>query len=144
MKNLIYLVLISAFLISCKKEEIVNDIPSIELIETSPTQVVELMEPIYFKISYRDGNGDLGENDPDVHNLILRDPRIDIKYEYRISELVPGAAEVPISGVLVFSIPNAFITDGSTQQTVNFEIYVKDRAGNKSNVINSGTITISQ
>jgi hypothetical protein len=144
MKNLIYLVLISAFLISCKKEEIVNDIPSIELIETSPTQVVELMEPIYFKISYHDGNGDLGENDPDVHNLILRDPRIDIKYEYRISELVPGAAEVPISGVLVFSIPNAFITDGSTQQTVNFEIYVKDRAGNKSNVINSGTITISQ
>jgi len=144
MKNLIYLVLISAFLISCKKEEIVNDIPSIELIETSPTQVVELMEPIYFKISYRDGNGDLGENDPDVHNLILRDPRIDIKYEYRISELVPGGAEVPISGVLVFSIPNAFITDGSTQQTVNFEIYVKDRAGNKSNVINSGTITISQ
>ena len=110
MKNLIYLVLISAFLISCKKEEIVNDIPSIELIETSPTQVVELMEPIYFKISYRDGNGDLGENDPNVHNLILRDPRIDIKYEYRISELVPGGAEVPISGVLVFSIPNAFIT----------------------------------
>ena len=51
---------------------------------------------------------------------------------------------MPISGTLVFSIPNAFITDGSSEQTVNFEIYVKDRAGNQSNVINSGTITISQ
>jgi hypothetical protein len=135
---------LALFFSSCEKEEIISDIPSIELIETTPTQVVELTEPIYFKISYRDGNGDLGENNPDVHNLILRDPRIDIKYEYRISELVPGGADVPISGTLVFSIPNAFITDGSAQQSVNFEIYVKDRAGNKSNVINSGTVTISQ
>ena len=144
MKNLAFIALISVVFFSCKKEELISNIPSIELIETSPTHVVELKEPIYFKISYRDGDGDLGENDPDVYNLILIDPRINIKYEYRISELVPGGAEVPISGTLVFSIPNAFITDGSTQQTVNFEIYVKDRAGNQSNVINSGTVTISQ
>ena len=144
MKRVVYITVFALVCFSCEKEEIISDIPSIELIETSPTQVDELIEPIYFRIAYRDGNGDLGENDPDIHNLILRDPRIDIKYEYRISELVPGGASVPISGTLVFSIPNAFITDGSSEQTVNFEIYVKDRAGNQSNVINSGTITISQ
>ena len=92
MKNLAFITLISIVFFSCKKEELISNIPSIELIETSPTQVVELKEPIYFKISYRDGDGDLGENDPDVYNLILIDPRINIKYEYRISELVPGGA----------------------------------------------------
>ncbi len=144
MRKLICITLLIFVFYSCEKQEIISDIPSIELIETSPINVVELVEPIYFKIFYRDGNGDLGENDPDVYNLILRDPRIDIKYEYRISELVPNSASVPISRILVLSIPNAFITDGSAQQTVNFEIYVKDRAGNKSNTINSGTVTITQ
>ena len=144
MRKYLYIALVSFVFLSCEKEELLSTIPSIELIKTEPTEVDALAEPIFFNIAYRDGDGDLGENDPDVYNLILRDPRIDVTYRYRIRELVPGGAEVPISGTLVFGIPNVFITDGSTLQTVNFEIYVTDRAGNKSNVINSGVITISE
>ena len=45
MRQIVYIMVLALFFSSCEKEEIVNDIPSIELIETSPTQVVELMEP---------------------------------------------------------------------------------------------------
>ena len=54
MRKLAYTLFLGAFFFSCEKEELISDIPSIELIETSPTDVVELMEPIYFKISLTD------------------------------------------------------------------------------------------
>ncbi len=144
MKKAIILTLILLVGVACKKEIILSDIPEISLIKTSPTTVTSLQEPIYFEIEYTDGNGDLGENDPDAKNLTLIDTRINIKYEYRIKELVPNGANVPITGRLLFSIPNAFITNGETSQTVEYKIYVTDRAGNKSNEISSGKITIVQ
>jgi hypothetical protein len=128
----------------CKKEELFSNVPSIRLNSVSPTVVKELEDPIFFDLEYTDGDGDLGENDPDAKNLIVIDPRINIKYEFRIQQLVPDPSNVPIKGTLVFSIPNAYITDGSNQQQVNYQIYVKDRAGNQSNTVTSSTITINK
>jgi len=142
MKKIIALTLILFVALACEKEVLINDIPEIKLIKTNPTTVTALQEPIYFEIEYTDGNGDLGENDPDAKNLTLIDTRINIKYQYRIKELVPNGANVPISGTLLFSIPNAFITNGEPSQTVEYRIFVTDRAGNKSNEISSGKILI--
>jgi len=136
----ILIVLIS----SCEKEELLSDVPELSLIGFGPKQISEFQDSVYFSIAYEDGNGDLGENAPDVFNLIVTDKRIGAEYKYRIRELVPNNAEVPIKGSLTFSIPTVFITDYSKEQNVSYSIYVKDRAGNKSNVISAGPISITK
>lgn len=126
----------------CKKEELFSEVPAIELITFGPQTAVEFQDSIFFSISYTDGDGDLGENGTDDHNLIVTDSRIGVNYKYRIKLLVPNGANVPIKGVLNFSIPNTFITDGSNSQPVNYAIQVTDRAGHASNVVTAGPISI--
>lgn len=134
--RLIPLVLILITLNSCKKDELeLSNTPEIELIAMGPNSIKEMEDSIWFEIKYKDGNGDLGENNTDENNLWVIDPRINIKYEFRIKQLVPNNSEVPISGVLKFSISNTVITNNQNSETVQYKIQLKDRAGNYSNEI---------
>ena len=79
---------------------------------------------------------------PERKNLFLIDNRIDVEYTYRIQDLVPGDDAVPIEGNLSFSIPNTYLTGTDSLESVTYRIYVVDRAGNRSNQILAGPITI--
>lgn len=139
----IALIFSSLFLFSaCTSELDLNSTPNLTLKKVGPSTVVALQDSIRFEVNYEDGDGDLGENEPDVKNLFVLDNRIDLEYSYRIKELVPGGGEVPIKGTLVFTLPNTIITDGSASQTVTYSIWVVDRAGHKSNTISAGPITV--
>lgn len=130
---------------ACKKDDPgISNVPEISLLSVSPTSVVEFQDSIVFSISYRDGDGDLGENDPDVENCFILDPRINVSYGFRIQQLSPDNSNIAIQGNLDIILPNTGITDGSSSQKVNFDIYVVDRAGNLSNVVTSPEITIGQ
>lgn len=131
-----------ALVVGCGEDVDFNETPQIELISVGPSQVVELQDSIRFVIGYEDGDGDLGENSPDAKNLFLRDERINLEYKFRIRELVPNQAEVPIKGELILTLPNTVITDGSTSQNVTYSIWVKDRAGHQSNTLTAGPITV--
>lgn len=135
-------ILVFGALWSCGDDLEIVDTPSISLVSVGPSTVIELQDSIQFVIAYEDGDGDLGENSPDVKNLFLTDNRIDLEYSFRIKELVPNGAEVPIKGELVLTLPNTVITDGSTEQQVSYTIYVKDRAGHQSNSLTAGPITV--
>jgi hypothetical protein len=74
MKNIIYLSAIF-LLFSCKKEQVISDTPIIEFKSILPATVQEYSDDIIIIISYSDGDGDLGENNPDIHNLFLEDNR---------------------------------------------------------------------
>ena len=137
MRNLLYILLL-IFLFSCKKENPISDIPEIEFISISPTIVQEFSDEIIITISYFDANGDLGENNPDVKNMFIKDNRNEIEYEYRIPELTPIGSDIAIQ------ISGTGITDESSSQKVDYDIYVKDRAANKSNTITTSSITIQQ
>lgn len=67
---------------------------------------------------------------------------IDLTYSYRIRELVPGGAEVPIRGSLELTLPNTVITNGSSSEQVTYTIWVQDQAGHESNRISAGPITV--
>jgi hypothetical protein len=136
--------MISFLLSSCKKDDSseMSSVPEIEMVSVTPLQPKEYSDSIVFTIRYKDGDGDLGENDPDVKNLFLTDNRIGITHQYRIQQLAPSGATIAIEGNLNVVLNNLVITDSSATQNANFSIYVKDRAGNKSNVITSPTITI--
>jgi hypothetical protein len=129
---------------SCKKEEIdlTDPVPNILSVTVSPNSVVEYQDSIIFLVEYRDGDGDLGENSPDAHNLFVKDNRINITEEFRIRELAPSGSEIPITGTLKVVLRNTGITDGSNSQTVNYTVYMVDRAGNQSNSVVTPDVTV--
>ena len=143
MKNLIY-ILVVVLLFSCQKDEVISDTPIIDFISISPTTAQEYTNDIIITISYSDANGDLGENNPDIHNLFVKDNRNEIEYKFRIPELTPNGSAIAIEGNFNITINGTGITDGTASQKVNYAIYVKDRAGNKSNTITTSSITIQQ
>lgn len=134
MKKAIILIFVLTAALACKEEENPRDpIPQIEVLSITPSIIKEYQDSVVIALQYRDGDGDLGGGPADDANLFVVDRRIDVPFEFRIQELVPGGVDVPITGKLNLVIQNLFITDGSDQQKVDFEIYARDRAGNESN-----------
>ena len=143
MKTIIYLFAI-VFLLSCEKGQVISDTPIIEFKSISPTNVQEYSDDIIITISYSDGNGDLGENNPDIYNLFVEDNRNSIVYQFRIPHLAPDNNSIAIEGDFNILINGSGITDESSSQQVNYSIYVKDRVENKSNTITTSFITIQE
>lgn len=131
-------------MVSCGKDEdiILSEVPRLEFNSLSPTTIQEFDGPITFNIKYEDGDGDLGENSPNVNNLYLKDNRNDIMYEYRLQQLAPDGASIPIKGTFDVVLNNTAITDGSSEQSATFDIFVVDRSGNKSNTITSTPLNV--
>lgn len=120
-----------------------GDAPEIAIEQVGPTSVVQFKDSIYMRISFYDPNGDLGENLVDENNLFVVDNRLDLTHEYRISNMVPGGAQVPIQGELEWTIGGLFLTNTSNQpEDVTYTIYVIDRAGNQSNILTTDPIEI--
>lgn len=144
MRKLFLIGSVAVMLSSCKKEDstALSAVPEIEVISVTPLQPKEYTDSIVITIHYKDGDGDLGENDPDVKNLFLTDNRIGITHGYRIQQLAPSGTSIAIQGNLNVVLNNLIITDSSATQNANFSIYVIDRAGNKSNTVTTSTITI--
>ena len=123
MKNFIYIFLLIC-IFSCKKENFISDIPEIEFISIEPTIIQEFSDEITITIYYFDANGDLGENNPDVKNMFVKDNRNEIEYEYRIPELTPSGSNIAIQGNFNIKINGTGITDESSIQNVDYDIYV--------------------
>ncbi|MBC8265574.1 MAG: hypothetical protein H8E84_01275 [Flavobacteriales bacterium] len=138
----LYYILISIILFSCKKEDVISDIPQIEFVSITPATAQEYIDEINIIISYSDANGDLGENNPDVFNLFVKDNRNNIEYKFRIPELTPTGSDIAIEGNFNITINGTGITNSSSSESVTYDIYVKDRASHKSNIITSIPITI--
>lgn len=141
-------ILTVAFLLvisSCKKEETTFDKkPSIEFVSISPASADQYTDEVTITIKYKDGDGDLGENSSSAQNCFITDNRIGIEYKYRIRQLAPDNANVPIQGTLNIPMGGQIITDSSSSQTVTYSLYVTDRAGNRSNSISTSAITINK
>lgn len=143
-RSVSYLFCACILLSSCgKDDDLISEVPQIEFVSLNPTMVNESEGPIYFTVSYTDGDGDLGENTPDVKNLFLKDLRNNIEYEYRLQQLAPDGSSIAIKGTFEIELNNTSIIDGSNQQTFSYEIRVIDRAGNQSNIITSTPLTVS-
>jgi hypothetical protein len=128
-------------LAACAGEEEISPVPVIEFVSVTPPTVAEYTDSVTFRIHYRDGDGDLGENTPDVRNCWVRDPRNGVEYGFRINQLGPSEA-VAIEGHLNITLPNLALVNGTTAETAAFDIWVQDRAGNSSNQVTSSVVTI--
>ncbi len=129
--------------ISCKKETVSFDpIPSIEFSSINPSSANQYSDPVTISIKYKDGDGDLGENTTSAENCFITDNRIGIIYKYRIRQLAPDNANIPIEGTLNIPMGGQIITDSTNSQSVSFTLFITDRAGHKSNSITTSSITI--
>ena len=160
MKNIFRIALIFfgiALLAACTKEEIktkendknppVGDIPEIELLNVTPTTVRQYVDSIAFTIKYIDGNGDLGNADPDIPSITLidnRDPDL-LVFHYHLSPRTPEGSDLAIQGELTIVLASSILLNSANEtESTTFSISLTGRAGNESNIVETGSITITQ
>lgn len=138
------IIIIALFTVfSCKKES-VSTTPTIEFVSISPSSVQVGKDNITITFSYKDEDGDLGENNSDVKNLFVTDNRNGVVYQFRIQQLAPSGSSISIQGNLSVAMPNTGITDGVSSESATFTLYVKDRAGNQSNSITTSSVNVTK
>lgn len=141
------LVMAGCLMGACKPDDTPTGIaiePSISLLETNKTTVQAFVEPLVFKIEYTDGDGDLGTNDDTQRNVFVEDSRIGTTQSFRLQQLAPDGATIPITGTFSLELPFTILTDSVETETARFSMYVVDQAGHASNVVESEAITITR
>jgi hypothetical protein len=145
-KSIALLLLLFAFFNSgCKKDPPFSEIPELEFISISPNPAQQYNEEVQITFKYKDGDGDLGENEPGVQNLFITDSRNQLTYNFRIHQLAPDGEPVPIQGELTIALTSvALLDENNDSEIVSYSIYCEDRSGNQSNTIISNLLTITQ
>ncbi|MEZ4687386.1 MAG: hypothetical protein R3B47_15345 [Bacteroidia bacterium] len=128
---------------SCgEKVPLPDEIPFVRVENVSPTDVKEFDNEVTMVIYYTDGNGDLGEEDPDTPVLFVQDSRLVLPDEYHVQPLAPLGSEVPIQGTLEIKLNPIFLLGNGTEETVNLTVRIRDRAGNLSEAAQAPPIIV--
>lgn len=141
--NFSILLFLALVLISCKKEA-TNFSPKISLVSMEPLLVQEFRDAIVFVIRYEDQDGDIGVPNADINSLWLKDARLDKADEYFIAPLGPIDTAVNIEGDFVLTLKNTFRLGNASVEKTKFTLWIKDRAGNKSNIIETPELSITE
>ena len=145
MKNILYittLIFSSVLLQNCTEKE-PNKIPVISLVSMTPTTVHQYTDSVIIIIHYQDKDGDIGIPDADKNSLWIQDARLVNPDEYFISPLAPIDTEVSIEGEFRIKLKNTFKLGTAAQEITKFNIWLFDRAGNKSNILETPELTIT-
>ena len=145
----VIVVLVLIVLSACSKTEEnepyspVSSVPKISIESISPTTVMQF-ESVTFHIRYTDGDGDIGNQDADVHALEILDTRDDILHTFHVPPQSPVSG-IAITGILVIELENLILLDqDNDSEDVIFEIRLQDRKQNWSKVVESPAISIEK
>jgi len=135
---------------ACKKDSQpsinppISTIPEIEFIEATPTTVKQFNDSIKFTIKFTDGDGNVGDISADSLSLFVTDNRNSTLVErYHIPPVAPLNSSIVVQGKFSVVLKNTILlNNANSSETTTFSFKLKDRAGNFSNVIQSGTITV--
>lgn len=138
--------LLALVLIGCK-ETLAPEAPELELVSVTPTTMTAHAEPVEVVLHYRDAQGDLGTEDPDVYTLWMRDARLNADDGFHLPPMTPadpngGFMELSIEGNLVVEVPALFVLGDGEVETTTLTFTLLDRAGNRSAAVETGTLTI--
>jgi len=151
MKRIAYFILVLILFHSCKNEPIFPIEPKIEFISVEPA-VIQDFGDVEIKLSYTDGDGDLGNEEADStnFNLFLKDLRpglpingYDGILKYNIPNLTTDTKKPSIQGTININVLSLLRLQATKPaDTLAFEIWIQDRAGNISNTIQTKPIII--
>ena len=133
-------------LIGCNKEDDITyaNVPAIELVGLSSDTIRQYEDVLTIRISYKDGDGDIGFEDPQQYALYVRDIRLEAFDGFYVGPLAPPDVSVPIQGELTIEFPSLFLFGNGAVENTKFEIKMIDRAGNESNVIETDFVAITR
>ncbi len=149
MRKLPIILLPLLLLMACDDSPVFPLEPEITFVSISPEQATQFTaDEIQLTFRYQDGDGDLGyEGAEKVNNLYITDTRAFFATNparttaYSIPSLTPDTRKPSIQGEITISIltppaePNA--------EPLIYEVYLVDRAGNISNLIQTTPITVN-
>jgi hypothetical protein len=142
MKRLVLLLLagVFTFFASCEKNTM-SKVPHISLVQFVPKDSMRVnIDSAWIVFSFTDGDADIA-NDT-VSGVWVRDSRYESFLRYNFPE-VDGAIEDPKKGlsgtVYYFDLPIPRYPEGDT---LFYELYVTDRAGNASNHIQTNSFLL--
>ncbi len=129
---------------SCEEKLVSNQnvIPKIVFKSISKDKVKQFTDSLSIVFSYEDGDGDLGDFQPDSLSLSVKDSRLNKPDHYHIMPLSPIGYKLNIHGELTIKLKNIFLLTPSPTETTTFEIKVKDRSNHVSNLIFTPQIEI--
>ncbi|MFO0359410.1 MAG: hypothetical protein ACK50N_02835 [Flavobacteriales bacterium] len=129
--------------LSCKKDEPDPIAPILTYVSTSDTEVQSFNNQVRVVFSYEDFQGDLGNEDPDILSLKVKDARLEEADFYHIPPMTPNSEELRIKGNYEVVLNTMFLLGNGASETTKFSIQLRDRAGNWSNTIETSVITIT-
>lgn len=139
MKRIIILSFLGIVFFGCKEETVTNVsksvVPTIEFVSINQDTFRAFEDSVIIRIKYSDGDGNLGNIDADINSIFVRDNRLSKYDEYYLKPLAPPNSNIPISGSLNIQLPPLFHLTPNPVESTRFEVYLVDRADNKSNVI---------
>ncbi|MEP7197802.1 MAG: hypothetical protein ABI851_14885 [Saprospiraceae bacterium] len=134
-------------LVSCHKnadEPPFSTIPEIKLKSLSHDSILEFEDVLTISISYKDGDGDLGFEEPDDYAVFIRDARLNNYDGFYLGPVAPPGAVIAVQGNLKLEFPSLFVFGNRTTERTRFFIYMIDRKGNKSNELVSPDVIIKK
>jgi hypothetical protein len=145
-RNSLLVLLAGLMFPACHKDEVMHlaDTPEIRLIDVSADTIRQYQDVLYIHIGYKDGDGDLGFEDPQTYALFVRDIRLQAFDGFYVGPLAPPDAHVPIEGQLQIQFPSLFLFGNGDVELTRFEIKMVDRAGHESNVLQTGNVVITR
>ncbi|MFT6850276.1 MAG: hypothetical protein ACJATA_001088 [Sphingobacteriales bacterium] len=127
----------------CKDdEEELRAIPQIAFASINPSTVTQFKDSIIIKVSFSDADGDLGYKSPDSLSVSVLDNRLTKADLFYLSPVTPDGEELKVKGNFRIKIANTFLIGNGGEEQTFYTIFVRDRAGNKSNIITTTNLTI--
>jgi hypothetical protein len=148
MKRVFYIVMISISVWGCSADDAVlpsnNVIPNIRYISITPEIVNQFTDSVIVTFEYEDGDGDLGHKNPDILLLEVQDARLTNPDFYYVPPMAPIGSNIKIKGSMQLRLRNTFLLGSGGDERTQYDIRMKDRAGNWSNYIQTKEITIKK
>ena len=130
--------------VSCSKDSALSSVPVIKFLDVNSTSIKEFKDSLVIRFEYTDADGDIGEDNPDKNDLFVKDRRLVSADYYFVKPLSPPGSEIKITGIISVQIKNTFLLGTGNSELTQFNLKMRDRAGNWSNSINTPNITITK
>lgn len=148
MRNVLIIAIISLIAVSCNKKTKYSNIPKLQFDKLSHNTVqAGSDEKILISFLFEDGDGNIGFGTP---NLYLKDSRDTVIYTYNIPNIPDKFnPESGLKGIIQVQFEAAFLllrsdTAHVETDTLTWDIYMKDKAGNKSNTITTSSLILTK
>lgn len=130
-------------LVGCIDPPNYSTTPKLEYRSTDKEFVDELIEELNITFYFEDGDGDIGLTEQDTfNNLFLIDSRTGFPVDFRIPNIPANGGVDDIRGTIVLTKSDVNCI-GTIADTLTYDIYMIDKAGNQSNVITTDTVIVN-